>query len=68
MTLWLGLVLGAMTLVGTWFPASSADYAGLLGCFQPPDPSGTEPTCADGRKSQAQPRLTDDRFPSYFES
>jgi hypothetical protein len=60
MTLWFGIVLGAMTVAATWFPASSADYTGLLGHFQPPDPSEAEATCADDKKSP--------QAPSYFES
>jgi hypothetical protein len=51
MTIWLGIILGAMTVAGTWFLAPSADYTGLLGCFLPPDPSEAEPTGAEDRKS-----------------
>jgi hypothetical protein len=67
MIIWLGIVLGVMTIAGTWFFAPSADYAGLLGYFLPPDPSETEPNCAEDRKSLgAQSHLTDYRLQVIF--
>jgi hypothetical protein len=67
MTMWLGIVLGAIILAGAWFTASSADYTGLLGCFLPPDPNESDPTSADDESSpRARHHLTDDRFPNKF--
>ena len=67
MTMWLGIVLGAVILAGAWFTASSADYTGLLGCFLPPDPNELDPTSADDANSlRARPHQTDDRFQGNF--
>lgn len=43
MTMWFGIVLGAMAFAGVAFVGSSADYVALLGYFPPPDPNGIEP-------------------------
>jgi hypothetical protein len=47
MTMWHGIVLGAMAFAGTAITGSTADYVGLLGCFPPPDPSDIEPVSRD---------------------
>ena len=60
MAIWLGIILGAMTVAGTWFLAPSADYTGLLGCFLPPDPSEAEPTRAEERTSPRGSTSPDD--------
>jgi hypothetical protein len=58
MTIWLGIILGAMAFAGTAFAGSTADYIGLLGCFPPPDPSEARPTPDHSDSPQAQ-GLTD---------
>jgi hypothetical protein len=60
MTIWLAIILGAVTVAETWFLAPSADYTGLLGCFPPPDPSEAEPTCAQERTSPRGSTSPDD--------
>jgi hypothetical protein len=51
MTIWLGVILGAMALAGTAFAGSSADYTGLLGYFPTPDPNDIERASADDEPS-----------------
>jgi hypothetical protein len=54
MTMWLGIILGAMAFGGTAFAGSTADYIGLLGCFPPPDPNDIGPISPDrGDSAQA---------------
>jgi len=57
MTMWLGIVLGAMAFAGTAIVGSTADYSGLLGCFPPPDPSDIEPLSRDRNDSTQAPSL-----------
>lgn len=47
MTVWLGIVLGAMAFAGTAIAGSAADYIGLLDCFPPPDSSDIGPVSRD---------------------
>jgi hypothetical protein len=47
MTMWLGIILGAMAFAGTAFSGSNADYIGLLGCFPPTDPNDIGPSSPD---------------------
>src|SRR5215467_1687142 len=47
MTMWLGIVLGAMAFAGTAISGSTADYIELLGCFPPPHASDIEPISRD---------------------
>jgi hypothetical protein len=62
MTMGLGIALAAMALAGIEFAMSSADYTGLLGYFQRPDPSET-PIASDGDPPQTQPHLINARPP-----
>jgi hypothetical protein len=64
MTMGLGIALAAMALAGIEFAMSSADYTGLLGYFQRPDPSEREtPVASDGDPPQTQPHLINARPP-----
>jgi hypothetical protein len=47
MTMWLGIVLGAMAFAGTAIAGSATDCIGLLDCFPPPDPSDIGPIFRD---------------------
>ena len=47
MTMWLGIILGAMAFAGNAFAGSTADYIGLLGCFPPTDPNDIGPSSPD---------------------
>jgi hypothetical protein len=47
MTMWHGIVLGAMAFAGTAITGSTADYVELLGCLPRPDPSDIEPVSRD---------------------
>ena len=58
MTMWVGIVLGAMAFAGTAIGSSTADYIGLLGCFPPPDPSDIEPVSPDHSDSPQALSLT----------
>ena len=61
----LAIVLAAMALAGIEFAMSSADYTGLLGYFQRPDPSeGATPVASDGVPPRTQPHLIYARPPS----
>ena len=53
MTMWLGIILGAMAFAGTAIVGSTADYIGLLGCFPSPDPSDIETASRDYSDPQA---------------
>ena len=58
MSIWLGIVLGAMAFAGTAIAGSTADYIGLLGCFPPPDSTNIEPVSRDHSDSTQALSLT----------
>jgi hypothetical protein len=51
MTMWLGIILGAMAFAGTAFAGSTADYIGLLSCFPQTDRNDIEPSSPDHNDS-----------------
>jgi hypothetical protein len=64
MTMGLGIALAAMAFAGIEFAMSSADYTGLLGYFQRPDPNeGESPLPSDSDPPRTQPHLIYTRPP-----